>query len=513
MYHDVYVHNALNNQNAFLSSKRSPFLLLPFLLHPSFHIGHPTTITAITASPSSPPPTASFKMADRKATDKSSSGKQPGDKKPGSKQPRFSPDEMNQALDEINRSVAPSQQGLLSGKKRRREPEPVRALAPAPSVDLSGRVVAASPDQVQYRFRKNRLVDIEDLHPNKAPNLIVSGRAYMHGRFDEGDVLEEHAINLWKTQNNGRVPPTLISLTRINRGNRTSAQAKVGTHYRRGISGEDAVDYYGEDEEAPAPAPAPLPPALEPAKKKRRRNKRNRQRNRRPFPGSRSDAPAAGGYAETEDAYEEERLEDENGGHSKEPATISSVNLPPAAPSRAPAPTSTPLACANCGKTTHLLSRCPGPVDKEGFVPGCVLHNSMEHSYDECPAALFNTPGQHFANLVLARAGLPPVRTIHSWPKIAMAVDMARLKTYPLRCATSLGLSQSAIDGYDFGPSAPVNQLADDLLTNSYDAVSQNINLLGASEKVRLLEAPPQDKEDEIDYETGSVFGEDTVMH
>ncbi|KAI2462822.1 hypothetical protein F4781DRAFT_418878 [Annulohypoxylon bovei var. microspora] len=49
-----------------------------------------------------------------------------------------------------------------------------------------------------------------------------------------------------------------------------------------------------------------------------------------------------------------------------------------------PPPTDKPLPCADCGKVGHHLCVCTGPVDGDGFIADCPIHNTTQHSFDQC---------------------------------------------------------------------------------------------------------------------------------
>ncbi|KAI1409437.1 hypothetical protein F5Y13DRAFT_193189 [Hypoxylon sp. FL1857] len=357
------------------------------------------------------------------------------------------------------------------GEKRRRSPSPEPPTDPSDTTSLPERVVLAPQTRVREKFKKNFLIDLEDLHPNEAANIHVSGPS-MHGHYKASEVLE-----VWKAQNGGVIPPTKMTLARLSKASRLAAQSPANIHYRESFEGATDMGYL-----EPTAAPPPQRPAGEPAKKgKRKRNTRNgpRHPNNSHNPGAGPhNVAAAGGYAATVDADEEDRLEVQDvgrpTGYAAPPSAGHSL-----APSRS--------VCANCGKSDHSLDRCPGPVDGHGFLPGCVIHNTMDHGYDQCPRGSLLTTRQHFFHLVENRAGLPPVRTIRSWPNLATGPNARRLDdVYPLSRVTSLGLSRHAIDNYDFSESAPLNQLENDGQTNSFEAVSRNLDLLNMSERASL---------------------------
>ncbi|KAI1660587.1 hypothetical protein F4813DRAFT_350393 [Daldinia decipiens] len=163
---------------------------------------------------------------------------------------------------------------------------------------------------------------------------------------------------------------------------------------------------------------------------------------------------------------------------------------PPAgAPSFLPA-----VLCGNCKKPDHTLSRCPGPVDEDGFVSGCMLHNTKEHNYDECPMLYNLTIGVHFGLLVECRSGLPPIRSQEfNWVHLATHFQDKRLEAYPLTRSFSLKLSEEAIASYDFSEDASVFQLGSDPLTRSFDALIEN------HERLQKTKSPAEPLEVEED--------------
>ncbi|KAI1207562.1 uncharacterized protein F4807DRAFT_462716 [Annulohypoxylon truncatum] len=67
---------------------------------------------------------------------------------------------------------------------------------------FSNRLVSAIDGNVQYKYKRGRLVDMRDAAGGKeAPNIVVQGPSFMHGSFLQGHVMEDLLIPTWKQQN------------------------------------------------------------------------------------------------------------------------------------------------------------------------------------------------------------------------------------------------------------------------------------------------------------------------
>ncbi|KAI1395208.1 hypothetical protein F4819DRAFT_505854 [Hypoxylon fuscum] len=126
----------------------------------------------------------------------------------------------------------------------------------------------------------------------------------------------------------------------------------------------------------------------------------------------------------------------------------------------------------------------PGPVDADGFLPGCPVHNSIRHGYDDCRVTKGSGRYHHFHFLVAQRGGLPPIRTAqHSWVDIAIQNAQWPCTAYPLTCGTSRTIILEAFENYSFEPDAPLRQLGEDTLTSSFAQIEANRAQLYHSER------------------------------
>ncbi|KAI4868251.1 hypothetical protein F4820DRAFT_445390 [Hypoxylon rubiginosum] len=422
-----------------------------------------------------------------------SGSKSPSNKSLGSEQPSSEPLEtssvLESALEEIANEHNPSrtsgpvvskQPAQLVRNKRSHDEAIGSTFTDLTPGSLSGRVVMATESDAHRTFKRGKLVDIEDVSRNPAPNFVIPSHNRINGVMQEGDVLESQLIPIWKQQNNGVIPPTLFSFTSLRtRFNRAARLRPADATYRK--TGDLEVAELSDDEgtsaapitdlsTVPAPAPTRNPtlttaPANAPVQLEQQleqENKRRRRRNRR-----------KGGNEGQEG--EQSRVNQASG---------SITTLPP------------PPTCANCHKANHLLGSCPGPVDQDGFLPGCVLHNTMKHSYDECRLLALSPTQQHVSHTIIARAGLPPVRTLRSWPEMALLQStgplLAAAAAFPLTRRTSLAVSREAIETYDFGNPSPF-QLATDPQTHNLAGVFDNMGSLRTSERVPVME--PEDNQ------------------
>ncbi|KAI2462823.1 hypothetical protein F4781DRAFT_418880, partial [Annulohypoxylon bovei var. microspora] len=88
---------------------------------------------------------------------------------------------------------------------------------------------------------------------------------------------------------------------------------------------------------------------------------------------------------------------------------------------------------------------------------------------------------------VVCRSGLPPIRTVMSWPDMAeeMLGDLPTqpVNIYPLTRRFSLTISRATIDAYNFS-SGSCEQLGVDPMTHDHATVEKNLPALKASEKL-----------------------------
>lgn len=70
--------------------------------------------------------------------------------------------------------------------------------------------------------------------------------------------------------------------------------------------------------------------------------------------------------------------------------------------------------CANCGRRGHRLGDCVGPVNVDGEIYGCPIHNTELHGYDECFHCLAHTWASMKLYLYNRRSNLPALVTTHN---------------------------------------------------------------------------------------------------
>ncbi|KAI1469604.1 uncharacterized protein F4812DRAFT_457004 [Daldinia caldariorum] len=346
-----------------------------------------------------------------------------------------------------------------------------------PNDGLSGRVALNEQDEVESRYHRGRLVDMTDLNAQPARNFV-------------------------RQQNNGTMPRTLVQLTRINRGSRN-----------RGIISDrlDGPDNIRTGAQLPAPIQAaalqPLPaapaaPATQEQRAKRRKKNRSQrkrarlQREELEHAAAHSQGPRHREEEEHEvkDEYQKDtRMMDPPERGAGDRGTRGNASSQPNFEFRAPPEGPSLHTCANCKRVEHVLSSCPGPVDQDGLIPGCVIHNSMDHTWDECPVATRLPLGlQVFNTLVANRSGLPAVRCAQwNWVDLAMAAEKTKLEVYPLTRAFSLAITGETLSAYLSGNA----QLGPDPLTCSYDAMLLNWRRLRQTEY--LYEAMQVEQEGE----------------
>ncbi|KAI1480343.1 hypothetical protein F4774DRAFT_425121 [Daldinia eschscholtzii] len=437
-------------------------------------------------------------MADSNAN-RSPRSEQPSANAPGRSEARLQAARPGQSQNQL---VQSSGVGQVAGRKRGSE---VSDLDPTDG--YSGRVVMTTQDQVQNHFRRGRLVDMTDLSQHPARNLVVPGRNHLTGVFTEGHVMENQLLPIWRQQNGGVIPETLVSLTRLRPGARL--QAQLGEHV-----GTPDNARLGLEPPEPARITAPQPPAEKQDKGKKKTRAERRRARREHERLERMAAQAAsqrfsshdGEDWRTDDFAESEGGDDYTG---QNPPSQQEFNfeLPAGAPSL-PAPT-----CANCKQPDHLLSRCPGPVNEEGVILGCVAHNVMDHTYDDCPQAAFHLDYSHFHFLVEARAGLPAVRSEKwNWVDLAVQFKNRELAAYPLTRAYSLQLTQEAIGAYNFNQGASAAQLGRDPLTCTLDALLQHQEHLRKTEHPYGVDEVEEEREEVQQGQQPLVPQEDTIM-
>jgi hypothetical protein len=65
--------------------------------------------------------------------------------------------------------------------------------------------------------------------------------------------------------------------------------------------------------------------------------------------------------------------------------------------------------CANCGRQDHRLARCVGPVNANGVIDGCPIHNTQWHDYSECWHINAHTEKSQDVWLFVNRIGIPQI--------------------------------------------------------------------------------------------------------
>ncbi|KAH9890730.1 hypothetical protein F4778DRAFT_796230 [Xylariomycetidae sp. FL2044] len=145
--------------------------------------------------------------------------------------------------------------------------------------------------------------------------------------------------------------------------------------------------------------------------------------------------------------------------------------------------TLSPMACANCGRTDHHMMSCPGPVDlATGTLRGCVVHNTKDHEYDECPVTPAWNAGQHYNYLVFCRRGLAPVHTTIPWWSLAAKFQNDRLSAYPLRRSHAKRVTAEMVEAWLASPDTRASQIVGDALTESLETVLENLVSLEKTE-------------------------------
>ncbi|XDG03790.1 hypothetical protein ABKA04_003405 [Annulohypoxylon sp. FPYF3050] len=150
--------------------------------------------------------------------------------------------------------------------------------------------------------------------------------------------------------------------------------------------------------------------------------------------------------------------------------------------------------CGNCRKHGHVLSQCPGPVDGDGFVPGCPIHNTTRHSLDLC----FSLPEEQeaqrqflYQHLIVQRQFLPPIRCTHNWATIVEQLHSSRSvifdesSHFPFTRVYSRLIAPRLIEMYDFSSPA-VGQLGADIRTNTWGSFTINYMYLRDNEALGI---------------------------
>lgn len=68
--------------------------------------------------------------------------------------------------------------------------------------------------------------------------------------------------------------------------------------------------------------------------------------------------------------------------------------------------------CVNCGATTHDVVSCLWANKDDGTIHGCPIHNSVDHTIDECHAFLRYDLGRMIEVLINGRGNRPPFQTL-----------------------------------------------------------------------------------------------------
>ncbi|KAI1458662.1 hypothetical protein F4805DRAFT_474178 [Annulohypoxylon moriforme] len=143
--------------------------------------------------------------------------------------------------------------------------------------------------------------------------------------------------------------------------------------------------------------------------------------------------------------------------------------LPPRAPFSFVDPP--PAKCANCGKEGHKLDVCPGPVNEDGFLPGCPIHNTAAHNIDLCGP---HSDAVFFQYAVAKRAGIPPIRSAIAWPSLIDRPGFVSV-SFSLTRAFSRQVDRRLIDGYIFNMQPFQYQLGTDPMTQDVDRIHHNM--------------------------------------
>ncbi|KAI1207559.1 uncharacterized protein F4807DRAFT_469354 [Annulohypoxylon truncatum] len=156
--------------------------------------------------------------------------------------------------------------------------------------------------------------------------------------------------------------------------------------------------------------------------------------------------------------------------------------------------------CGNCGKPNHKLHICPGPVEADGCVAGCPLHNTKEHSLDDCRPSWDVPEETVFRILISRRAGLPPLRTSLSWPQLAVANAEKGLRAipvaaFPLTRSFSCLVPDELIQRYSVN-NPSVKQLGVDPRTHTYADLIENIEPWVVSEREKPVKEGESENEE-----------------
>ncbi|KAI1207555.1 uncharacterized protein F4807DRAFT_469344 [Annulohypoxylon truncatum] len=349
-------------------------------------------------------------------------------------------------------------------------------------------------------------------HPTSGESLriIHQGHGSLTTTLPMSRVTMGEFLSIWRHQNRGRLPPTFITTHTLDR---TVNRYKN----RRWAIGSRPKLLPQASEPDPEPQSRP---SLAPAAKARRKKKNRTRFERRERRKAESRVESR-----VEELSEGEGEDEGEGPASAEPPPVPRIVLPPVPPGGPrfdrppqyrprdpnelsffpqgpPAPQALPITCANCGKAGHEVVQCPGPVDADGFVVGCPVHNTRDHSFDQCwvEGDWASDDPRYFEYLVQRRAWLPPLRTSVSWVAFAFNGDEVYVTLgYPLTRGYSRTISQQVIDKYDFGIASLTGpQLGVDSMTSSPFLVRLNRERLMVTEKGPEPAAPMSSDDNDV---------------
>ncbi|KAF3056361.1 hypothetical protein GL218_06429 [Daldinia childiae] len=427
------------------------------------------------------------------------------------------PSKIDQSPDEIITSRKGKGQVSVAQKKREAEgpvdgaivvqkKPAVQAPENAAASGFSRSLMVATEKEDDLGFKRELFRKLIGLNPDIKYSISESG--YDQATPEE-KFMVNHLTSMWKQKNGGYIPPSLITVTRLRHG--TSRQRFM----QEDPGDEDRVHEAGQQQQQqqqqqqPKALTGPAPPADKKKKKKTKGQRRRAREEREELERQAAQATASG---RVQDVEMENGPESEGGnglaGQNPPSQKEFTFQTPAGAPSFPPA-----SVCGNCNKQGHVLSACPGPVDKDGFVSGCVLHNTKKHSCDECYLLQTLSIGVHFELLVEGRSGLPPIRSQESsWVDLATHFQHRRLNTYPLTRSFSLKISEEAIASYDFSGDASVFQLGSDPLTCSFDALILHSERLSKTESPAApLEVEEEDRQDTPMINHGDNYDDNEV--
>ncbi|KAI0378636.1 hypothetical protein F5Y04DRAFT_290812 [Hypomontagnella monticulosa] len=394
------------------------------------------------------------------------------------------PKELQEGLDEIIGSHESKLSTLPLVKRTPSGPLVARKKHP-----LSEKILLAKDEDVTPVFHRGRVVASRDNSDNPAPNIVKTDRdPWFEGRFKETDAMANETFPLWSLTNRGTLPETFIGMSKFRESNMLTMDLHADATFKP-LDVDHPVTDVDADEQVSSSK-----------KRNRNRNKKSRDRKKAKLVEKEETAEVSGSPAAASGpARPAEGFGSGTAGVANPATTKSTFAEPRGGFHNA----HTDVTCANCHKQGHMLARCPGPVDEDGFITGCPMCNSQEHSYEDCVVACPNSTMMEVFYLINVRAGLPPIRTSRSWVRL-FEENTLMVHGCPLTAQFSTNIAQELIDNYDFrGTSAPHNQLGEDPLTKSSNSVYLNADLLRATEVYpQALEAiqdrppPDQDMED-----------------